>query len=272
MLNKRVLIKPIEFKGIGVHSGKNTFVRVVQNTSKESGFLFFNLRNGCSLKLSLEYVINQNSTNLEKNGCRFKTIEHFISSLYFLGFDSIKFESEYEEFPILDGSSKKIVEKLLNNSKIVGKRSDFFQVKNRGKIEKGDTFIEYSPFDSFFVDYTIVYNHSLIGEMNYSAVIDEKIFIEEIAPARTFGFLKDAEYLKSKGLALGASLKNTVVLSDDNIVNPPLRFKDEMVRHKILDFIGDISFLEKPVSGKFKIYKGGHSLHVKLVKELLREA
>ncbi len=271
MFNKRVLIKPIEFKGIGVHSGKETYLRLSQNSSKRDGFLFYNLKNGCGLELSLDYVINQNSTNLEKNGCKFKTIEHFLSPLYFLGFDSIKLESKNEEFPILDGSSKEIVERLLENSKIVEKRSDFFKVKSVRKIKEGDTYIEYSPFNSFFVDYTIVYNHPLIGEMNYSADIDEKKFIEEIAPARTFGFLKDAEYLKSKGLALGSNLKNTVVFDDKNLINPPLRFKDEMVRHKILDFIGDISFLKKPLLGKFKVYKGGHSLHIKLVKELLRE-
>ena len=269
MFKRRILINPVSFEGIGVHSGKKVYVNIYQE--EKDDFSFFNIKNGCDLSLKLNFVVNENSTNLIKDKCKFKTIEHYLASVYFLGFSSLKFEVDSEEFPILDGSAKEIVNKLLKNSKMVEKPREIFRVKEEGEIREGEAYIKYSPSDTFFIDYTIVYDHPLIGEMNFSAVIDEDLFIKEIAPSRTFGFLKDAEYLKSKGLALGASLDNTVVLDDKKVLNPPLRFKDEMVRHKILDFIGDISFLKKQVLGKFKVFKGGHSLHIKLVRELMIE-
>ncbi len=267
MFNNRKLTSPLEIKGIGVHSGKEIKVWVEEGEGKD--IVFYNKKRNCKLSLQIEYVKNFSSTFLIKENCEIKTIEHFMAVVYILGLDSIRFSISGDEFPILDGSAKEIVDLMLTHSEITGEKKDFFLINKKGVVVEKDSFIEYCPSDDFSVDYTIVYKHPSIGEMNFSIMISEEAFIKEISPARTFGFLKDAEYLKSKGYALGASFENTVVFDNEKLLNPPLRFENEMVRHKILDFIGDLSFLRKPVKGCFKVYKGGHSLHIKLVKELL---
>ncbi len=267
MFKKRKLVSPFEIKGMGVHSGSEIKVKVEKG--EREGIVFYNQRRKCKLSPELDYVKNFSSTFLIKGNCEIRTIEHFMSAVYILGFDSIRFSISGDEFPILDGSAKEIVESLLVHSEIMGEIDDFFLVEKDGIVRDKDSFIRYSPSDEFLVDYTIVYNHPSIGKMSFSVAISEETFINEISPARTFGFLKDAEYLKSKGYALGANFENTVVFDSEKLLNPPLRFENEMVRHKILDFIGDLSFLRKPVRGYFKVYKGGHSLHIKLVKELL---
>ncbi len=267
MFHKRLIKREINFKGIGVHSGKKIELKIIP--SEKKSIIFHSVKGNCFIPHNVNFVKNFNSSSLVKDNCKIMTVEHLLSSLYILGINSAEIFTSDNEIPILDGSSKDFADSLLNNSEIVGEYKEFFIIKNEGKIERGDAYIEYFPSNSFIVDYTIEYEHPLIGKMNFRLELDENNFLKEVSSARTFGFLKDAEYLKKMGLAKGASFDNTLVFDEQKLLNPPLRFKDEMVRHKILDFLGDLSFLKKIVKGEFKIYKGGHKLHISLVKELL---
>ena len=132
--------------------------------------------------------------------------------------------------------------------------------------------LSFEPHLSFEVSYAIEYDNPLIGKQELGLSLDSRTFRAEIAPARTFGFLKDAERLRAKGLARGSSVENTVVLDDRGLVNPPLRFPDEFVRHKILDLIGDLALLGAPFQGRVTASRAGHSLHLRAVQALHRGA
>ncbi len=151
----------------------------------------------------------------------------------------------------------------------LSKTKKSLKIQERLVVEEGDAWISISPHGSFEASYTIDFAHPLVGVQTLSVEVDPPSFRKNIAPSRTFGFLKDVPELYARDLALGGSISNALILDDDSLINGPLRFPDEFVRHKILDLIGDFSFLGYPLEARVEAYKAGHKLHLKGVRHIL---
>jgi UDP-3-O-[3-hydroxymyristoyl] N-acetylglucosamine deacetylase len=211
------------------------------------------------------------ATTLGLNGVTISTVEHLMSAFSGMGVDNAVVEVDAPEVPIMDGSARPFVDLLKDvGTRVQGKGKKLLVIKDKIAVSEGEGTAMLLPSPEFRITYKIEFNHPAIGvqsyHMNFSDVSNE----EEICAARTFGFLRDVEYLQAKGLALGGSLKNAVVLDDRRIINKEgLRFPDEFVKHKILDAIGDLSLLGIPIIGHFVAYKSGHRLNNLLLKELL---
>ncbi len=237
-------------------SGKIQF----QRTDKGNAFLDLDVKNIQSLY----------SSSLVSKDLRVRTIEHLMAALFVLEINSALIKTDGEEVPIFDGSAKTFFEKILQaGSKTLELKNKSISIKKPFQIKEKDSNLSVSPNPSLKITYVIDYDHPCIGRQELSLDINQNTFKKEIAPARTFGFLKDAEMLRKKKLALGSSLKNTIVLDEKKVINGPLRFKDEFVRHKILDLIGDLSLLNGKLCGHFRAEKAGHRLHIKTVRFLL---
>jgi len=193
-----------------------------------------------------------------------------MAALFMAGVDSLVIEVKGNEIPILDGSAKIFAEAIARaGPAYLSGQKKIMKITKKFSLQDGDAMIEVSPDTCFRITYGIEFDHPAIGKQDLSLVLDPAVFISEIAPARTFGFLKDIPLLQERGLALGGSLDNALVLDDSKVINGPLRFPDEFVRHKILDLIGDLSLLGAPLRGHFKAGRAGHSLHHKAVRYLL---
>jgi UDP-3-O-[3-hydroxymyristoyl] N-acetylglucosamine deacetylase len=211
------------------------------------------------------------ATTLGLNGVTVSTVEHLMSAFSGMGVDNATVELDAPEVPIMDGSSRPFVDLLKNvGTRVQGKGKKLLVIKDKIAVSEGDGTAMLLPSPEFRITYKIEFNHPAIGIQSYHMNFSDVSYEEEICAARTFGFLKDVEYLQAKGLALGGSLKNAVVLDDLRIINKDgLRFPDEFVKHKILDAIGDLSLLGIPIIGHFVAYKSGHRLNNLLLKELL---
>lgn len=269
MLFKKTIKKQVHLSGIGVHSGKNVNLWIQPSSS---GRIIFQRtdKNDAILSLDIKKIQSIQSTSLIHGEIKVRTIEHLMAVLFVFGINSVLIKLDGEETPIFDGSAltfSEAVEKA--GIKEIPKKNKSIAIKKAFKIEENGACITGEPHNHLRITYAIEYSHPCIGRQELSLNIDPDIFKKEIAPARTFGFLKDAEMLRKKKLALGSSLDNTIVLDDQEIINPPLRFKDEFVRHKILDLLGDFSLMDGELSGHFKAEKAGHRLHLKTVSFLL---
>jgi len=255
-------VNKIYIDGIGLHSGKTVGVTLIPNSNH--GIRFF--------KNSIPVTKNVNSTELSTSigtDNKISTIEHFMSLLYALEMFNVDIDVVGNEMPILDGSSIEIYNKMLEQDFIVdcSNNPPPIVITQDLKVTKGNSYIKISPCERTEIDFIIDFDHPLIGEQKYNFVLTPETYINEIAPARTFGFYREYEYLKSIGYVKGGSLSNVVVLTDDGIMNVNgLRFPDEFVRHKILDLIGDFSLLERPFIGKIEAYKSGHTLNNEMVE------
>jgi len=211
------------------------------------------------------------ATTLGLNGVTVSTVEHLMSAFSGMGVDNAVVEVDAPEVPIMDGSARPFVELLKDvGTKVQSKGKKLLVIKEKIAVSEGDGTAMFLPAPEFRITYKIEFKHPSIGIQSYSMNFSDVSYEEEICAARTFGFLKDVEYLQAKGLALGGSLKNAVVLDDSRILNKDgLRFPDEFVKHKILDAIGDLSLLGIPIIGHFVAFKSGHRLNNLLLKELL---
>ena len=198
------------------------------------------------------------------------TVEHVLAALSGLGLDNVEIHVFASEVPILDGSSRLVVEAVQKVGVHEQKASRRVARIVRGlSMEKDGKSIEAAPYEGFHVDYTIVFPHPAIGEQRLALDITPDTFEKEISGARTFGFLKEVEYLHSRGLARGGSLDNVVVIGDEGVVNEGgLRYPDEFVRHKILDFIGDMAMMGMPLRGSFKVRCSGHAYNNAFLRSL----
>ncbi len=212
------------------------------------------------------------ATSIGANGCRVGTIEHLMAAFYGLGIDNVQVGLDGPEVPIMDGSSAPFVFLI----KSVGIREQeapkrFIVVKKSLKIEDGDRSISVHPSKELKISYMIDFKHPMLRNQEYELCFSGGDFVREISRARTFGFLKDVQTLKANGLARGGSLDNAVVIDDFRILNEDgLRFKDEFVRHKILDFVGDLSLICAPVIGHFVVRKSGHFLNQLMLEKLIQ--
>ncbi len=211
------------------------------------------------------------ATTLGLNGVMVSTVEHLMSAFSGMGVDNAVVEVDAPEVPIMDGSARPFVDLLKDvGTRVQGKGKKLLVIKDKIAVSEGEGTAMLLPSPEFRITYKIEFNHPAIGVQSHHMNFSDVSYEEEICAARTFGFLRDVEYLQAKGLALGGSLKNAIVLDDRRIINKDgLRFPDEFVKHKILDAIGDLSLLGIPIIGHFVAYKSGHRLNNLLLKELL---
>ncbi len=211
------------------------------------------------------------ATTLGLNGVTISTVEHLMSAFSGLGVDNAVVEVDAPEIPIMDGSARPFVDLLKDaGTQVQGKCKKFLVITDEVSVCEGQSRASLLPSPEFRITYKIDFGHPAIGVQSHHLNFSDVSYEEQIAPARTFGFLRDVEYLQARGLALGGSLKNAIVLDDQRVLNKEgLRFSDEFVKHKILDAIGDLSLLGIPIIGHFVAYKSGHRLNNLLLKELL---
>jgi UDP-3-O-[3-hydroxymyristoyl] N-acetylglucosamine deacetylase len=210
------------------------------------------------------------ATGLEVDSASVETVEHLLAALISMGVDNVIIELNQREVPIMDGSAAPFVY-LVQEAGIrrQAKTRRFLKVTRPVSLSMGDKQIALYPSDHFKITYSISFDHPLLTHQSREIQLTEKSFVDQIAPARTFGFLKEVERLRRQGLALGGSLDNAIVLSESGVLNRSLRFEDEFVRHKILDAIGDLALIGYPLIGHLVVNRGGHALHTAFASKVL---
>lgn len=271
-INQKTIAGIVSISGIGLHSGKRASI-TLRPAEENTGYLFINKDYSVPREIiaTFDKVVDTTlATTIGAEGVKVGTVEHLIAAFRGLDIDNVIIEVEGGEVPIMDGSCAPFVYILKKIGVKEQKRfKKFIIVKKEIEFRDGDKFIKISPSSSFEIAFTIDFPHPAIGKQSIAFSFSPTQFESEIARARTFGFYKDVQYLKSKGLAMGGSLENAIVLGEDGIINKEgLRYKDEFVRHKVLDLLGDIALLGYPVLGKIEAYKSGHHLNNMLCKEL----
>ena len=212
------------------------------------------------------------ATGLARDAVRIDTVEHLLAALVSLGIDNAIVELNSPEVPIMDGSAAPFIYLIQEAGvKTLAAPRRYIKVLRPMSLSRGDKRIALYPSDHFKVTYSIAYDHPLLREQSRTLRLSESVFVDEIAPARTFTFLKEVEQLRQHGLALGGSLENAIVIGETGILNNALRFADEFVRHKILDAIGDLALLGHPVVGHLVAHRGGHGLHTAFAAQVMAE-
>jgi len=268
------IIKPVELVGIGLHKGSPVTLRL-EPLESNSGILFYRSDVDVAIPLIPANVVDTKmATVIGKDGYLISTIEHMLSAVYAYGIDNLKVIVNADEIPVMDGSSASFC-MLLDEAGI--KQLDIpkkvIRIKKEIEIKEGDKYVKLSPSKDLRYGFTIKFPHPVINKQEYVLEFTKESYKKEISRARTFGFLHEVQYLRSKGLALGGSLENAVVLDDKKILNPEgLRFSDEFVRHKILDAIGDMSLIGMNFIGNYEALAGSHDLNHKLTLELLKDS
>jgi len=271
MRAQRTIKNEVSFEGIGLHTGKHSTV-TLKPSPRDAGITFIRTDKPAVIKAHVGSVIDTAfATTLGHNGVKVRTVEHMLATLAGLGIDNVTIEVNGPEMPILDGSATELISIILKAGIAKqGKKRPYLRINRPFVFEDGHAKIAVFPYSGCKMTYSIFFHHHGIGEQHMSIDITEENFVREIAPARTFGFLKDIEYLRSNGLAKGGSLDNAIILGEDGILNTSgLRFKDEFVRHKVLDSIGDFSLIGFPIYGHIIASKSGHSSNVKFLKKIM---
>jgi UDP-3-O-[3-hydroxymyristoyl] N-acetylglucosamine deacetylase len=270
---QRTLRRPVSCKGIGLHSG-NKVALSLKPAPADYGIRFQRTDlGGLEIPATVTHLGGiQYQTGLTREAVSVETVEHLLAALTALGIDNVVVELNHPEVPIMDGSSAPFVY-LINEAgvKRLQAARRYLKALRPISLTHGDKRIALYPSDHFKVTYSISFDHPLLRHQSRTMRITEESFIEEIAPARTFGFLKEVEMLRQRGLALGGSLDNAIVLGETGVLNNALRFEDEFVRHKILDVIGDLSLVGYPVIGHLVAHRGGHALHTAFAAKILEE-
>jgi UDP-3-O-[3-hydroxymyristoyl] N-acetylglucosamine deacetylase len=265
------LKQEVNFEGIGLHTGRHAKV-CLKPAPRDTGVLFIRKDKELAIKASIGSVTDTAfATTLGLNGGKIRTVEHILAAIAGLGIDNVFIEVSGPEIPILDGSSIELTQLILNGGIAKqSKKRPYIRITNPVVLTDGHAEIAAFPHEGRRITYRIHFHHHLLGEQKLSMELTEENFALEIAPARTFGFLKDVEYLKANGFARGGSFDNAIILGESGILNSSgLRFKDEFVRHKILDLIGDLSLLGFPIYGHIIANKSGHTTNLKFLKKLL---
>jgi UDP-3-O-[3-hydroxymyristoyl] N-acetylglucosamine deacetylase len=272
MTVQRTLRRAISCAGIGLHSGRK--VRMTLRPAPAGhGIRFVRTDlDGAEIPATVSHVAGiQYATVLSRGQASVETVEHLLAALVSQGVDNVVVELSQSEVPIMDGSAAPFIYLIQEAGlrKLAAPRT-LLRVVRPVSVEQGDKSIALYPSDRFKISYTISFDHPLLRQQSRTAEIDETLFAEEIAPARTFGFLKEVETMRQRGLALGGSLDNAVVLGETGALNT-LRFEDEFVRHKILDAVGDLALVGYPLIGHLVVHRGGHGLHTALAERLLAD-
>ena len=271
---KQTTIKTaVEGIGIGLHKGEPIKI-ILEPLGSNSGIVFYRKDLGVSYKAEPKNVVNtQMATVIGGQEGYISTIEHLLSAISGYGIDNIRIVLDANEVPVMDGSAISYcmmldeagIQELDEDKKVI-------VIKRKVEVSKNGKFAMVEPSKNPKFNFTIKFNHPIIGEQSYSFEFSKKNYVENIARARTFGFLKDVQMLRAQNLALGGSLDNAVVIDDNKILNPEgLRFENEFVRHKILDAIGDLSLMGAPLMGDYTSFAGSHELNHELTKAILSD-
>ncbi len=272
---QKTISSSIEYSGVALHTGNNVRIKFLP-AEVDSGIVFRRVDLAGKPEIKAEpynVVSTKRCTSIglaEDQQTAIHTIEHLMAAIWASNIDNIIIELDNAETPVVDGSALPYI-KLIEGAGVV-ELSKPHKVKKVARsiwAKKDDMYLVVLPYDGFKVSYTLVYDHPVIGTQFYEYDKGDNNFIEEIAPARTFGFEREVEVLHRRGLALGGSLENAVLIGEEETVNP-LRFSNEFVRHKILDIIGDM-FLNGYISGHIIAVRSGHYLHVELAKKIYEE-
>jgi UDP-3-O-[3-hydroxymyristoyl] N-acetylglucosamine deacetylase len=275
LIKQRTLKNVIRATGVGLHTGEKVYL-TLRPAMPDAGIIFrrVDLSEPVEIPANPENVGDTTlSTTLIKDGVRISTVEHLLSALAGLGIDNAYIDLNAPEVPIMDGSAGPFVF-LIQSAGIEEQNAPkrFIRIKKPVKVEDGDKWAKFEPFDGFKVGFSIDFDHPAFKEDHQTAEVDFSTtsFVKEISRARTFGFMNQIETLRANNLALGGSLDNAVVLDDYRVLNEDgLRYMDEFVKHKILDSIGDLYLLGRSLIGAFSGYKSGHALNNKLLRTLI---
>ncbi len=277
MIKQRTLKNTIRATGVGLHTGDKVYL-TLRPAEANTGIRFrrVDLDNPVTIEATPENVgETMLSTTLVAGDVKISTIEHLLSAFAGLGIDNAIIDVSAAEVPIMDGSAGPFVF-LLQSAGVEEQNTpkQYMRIKRSIRVEDGDKWAAFEPFDGFKVTFTIDFEHPAFEDHVKTATMDfsSTTFVKEVSRARTFGFMKDIEMLRQNNLALGGSLDNAIVVDDDRIINEDgLRYADEFVKHKILDAIGDLYLLGHSLIGEFTGYKSGHGLNNKLLRALLND-
>ncbi len=277
MPKQRTIKTTIRATGVGLHNGEKVYM-TLRPAAENAGITFrrVDLEHPVDVKVDPRLVgETMLGTTLIKDGVKVATVEHLMSALAGLGIDNITIDLSAAEVPIMDGSAGPFVF-LLQSAGIEEQQAEkkFIRIKRKVRVEDGDKWAEFHPFNGFKVNFEVYFNHPVFNKIKQDATIDfsSTSFLKEVSRARTFCFLRDVEALRERNLTLGGSMDNAIVLDDYRILNEDgLRYANEFVIHKILDAIGDIYLLGHPVIGEFRAYKSGHDLNNKLLRAMLEK-
>jgi UDP-3-O-[3-hydroxymyristoyl] N-acetylglucosamine deacetylase len=270
---QRTIRRSISCAGIGLHSGSKVTLSL-KPAPANSGIRFRRSDlGGLEVAATVQHVgAIRLATGLAREAVRVDTVEHLLAAFVSLGVDNAIVELNSPEVPIMDGSAAPFIYLIQEAGlKPLQASRKYLKVHRPLSLARGDKRIALYPSDHFKVTYSIAFDHPLLRHQSRTMRITEDAFIDEIAPARTFGFLKEVEMMRQQGLALGGSLENAIVIGDTGVLNNALRFEDEFVRHKILDVIGDMALVGYPLIGHLVAHRGGHALHTEFAAMVLEE-
>ena len=270
MAFRRTLKRPVGCTGIGLHSGKPVRLQL-KPAPAGHGLRFLRTDVGVEIPASLAWLSRQDhATSLCRDGVSVETVEHLLAALYALGVDDALIEVSGPEIPILDGSAAPFVILIHEAGTRPQKEPrQYLKVTKPVEVVRGTKSARLVPAEHFEISYTIGFEHPLLRHQAYAARVTAESFGDELAPARTFGFLRDVETMRRNGLALGGSLENAVVIGETGVLNNALRFEDEFARHKAMDAVGDLALLGHPLIGRLEAVKAGHALHAAVAQKLL---
>lgn len=272
MESQRTLRRSVSCVGIGLHSGCKVTLSL-KPAPVDYGIRFRRTDLGdFELPATVRHLSAlQLATGLASDQVSVETVEHLLAALVSMGVDNVVVELNSPEVPIMDGSAAPFIYLIQEAGlKRQQKPRRYLKIVRPIALSRGDKRIALYPSDHFKVTYSISFDHPMLRHQSRTLAITEESFVEEIAPARTFTFLKDVEMLRQNGLALGGSLENAVVLGETGVLNS-LRFDDEFVRHKILDAVGDLALVGYPVIGHLVAHRAGHALHTEFASRILEE-
>ncbi len=276
-MQQRTIKNVIRATGVGLHSGEKVYL-TLRPAPADNGILFrrVDLNPIVEIPANADLVAETTlCTGLAQSGAKVQTVEHLMSALAGLGIDNIFVDLSAAEVPIMDGSAGPFVF-LLQSAGIVEQAAPkrFIRIKRPVEVREGDKVARFDPYDGLRLGFTIEFDHPMIPAAQSRAEVDfsTEAYIREVSRARTFGFMRDLEYMRERNLGLGGSMDNAIVLDEFRILNDDgLRYADEFVRHKILDAIGDLYLVGHPILGAYEGFKSGHALNNKLARALLAE-
>ncbi len=277
MLRQRTLKKKISTTGVGLHTGTKVSL-TLRPAAVDAGIVFrrVDLASPVDIPARAANVTDTRlSTLIEHDGAKVSTIEHLMSAFAGLGIDNAYVDISGPEVPIMDGSAAPFVF-LLQQAGIEEQKAAkrFIRIKSPVEARAGDKLARFEPYNGFRIDFSIEFPHPVFGAENKRVVVDfaEHSYLKEISRARTFGFMQEVETMRELGLALGGSLDNAIVLDEFRVLNSDgLRYDNELVKHKVLDAVGDLYLLGHPLIGAYTAYKSGHALNNQLLRETLAQ-
>ena len=277
MIKQRTLKNIIRATGVGLHTGEKVYL-TLRPAAVGTGIVFrrVDLPEPVEIKADPENVSDTRmSTTLEKNGVKISTVEHLMAAFAGLGIDNAYVDVTAPEVPIMDGSAGPFVF-LLQSAGIEEQTSakQFIRIKKQVRVQDGDKWVQFEPWDGFKVSFGIDFDHPSLRRSTQTASVDFSTtsFVKEVSRARTFGFMRDLEMLRSAGLARGGGMDNAIVMDNFRVLNEDgLRYEDEFVKHKVLDAIGDLYLLGHPLIGAFSGHKSGHALNNRILRTLMAD-